>query len=100
MRGFKKGEDPRRNINGRPKGRANRTTEQVRAVIGDIITENLPRIREAIKNMDDVQLVTTVERLLRHYLPAPLHSIEQFSEDDLQYLLSKLKDKQHETSSN
>ena len=100
MSGFKKGDDPRRNVNGRPKGTPNRTTEQMRAVIGDIIEENLPRIREAIKNMDDDKLVTVVERLLKHYLPAPVSSIEQFSEDDLDILLNKLKAKQHETSKN
>ena len=97
---FKQGSDPRRNLKGRPKGTPNRTTEEMRAVIGDIITENLPRIREAIKNMDDMQLVTTVERLIRHYLPAPIQDISQFSEDDLDYLLNKLKAKQHETSKN
>ena len=94
MSGFKKGDDPRRNVNGRPKGKANKTTEEIRAVIGSIIEENLPRIREAIKNMDDDKLVTVVERLLKHYLPPPVNSIEQFSEEDLDILLQRLKSKQ------
>ena len=89
---FTKG-DPKINRQGRKPGTPNKTTEEMRAVIGDIITENLPRIRKAIKNMDDDKLVMVVERLLKHYLPAPVNSIEQFSEEDLDILIDRLKSK-------
>lgn len=89
---FKKG-DKRINRSGRPAGKPNRTTEAMRAVIGDIINENLPRIREAIKEMPDKEAIVFIERLLRHYLPAPVQDISQFSDDDLDLLIEKLKQK-------
>ena len=89
---FAKGD---KNINrqGRKPGKPNRTTEQMRAVIGDIINENLPRIRKAIQDMPDKEAIVFIERLIRHYLPAPINSIEQFSEEDLDILLERLKKK-------
>lgn len=99
--GFAKGD---KNINreGRPKGKPNQTTEAMRAVIGDIIHENLPRIRKAIKDMPDKDAVMFVERLLRHYLPPPISDISQFSETDLDLLIERLKQKyeSYETAKN
>ena len=93
MGGFKKGADPRRNTKGRPAGKPNRTTEQMRAVLGDIINENLPRIRKAIKDMPDKEAIVFIEKLLRHYLPAPIQDISQFSDEDLDLLIARLEKK-------
>jgi len=88
---FKKGDDPRRNRNGRPKGKPNRSTEEMRQFIADLLYENKDRIRDAIKTVDDDKLLMVFDRLLKHYLPAPQDELMRLSDEDLDKLIDRLK---------
>ena len=91
---FRKGD---KNINrqGRPPGVQNKSTEEIRQMLGLIIEENLPRIREAIKEMKTEKLINTIDKLLRHYMPRQREhevkmDLEALSQEDLEYMTELL----------
>lgn len=90
---FKKGD---KNINrkGRPAGKPNGTTEAIRAIISDIITENLPRIRQAVKDMTDKECIIYIEKLLKYCLPPAQDELMKLSDSDLDRLIQRLKNKE------
>ncbi|HAX61156.1 MAG TPA: hypothetical protein DCX95_01150 [Elusimicrobia bacterium] len=93
--GFKKGNDPTRNLKGRPAGSANKTTEELRILIQLFIEKNWSRIQEDFDAMKPGERLNFLNSLLRHVLPEPL-SFERLSETQLQqlheYLLRKYPD--------
>ena len=89
---YKKGESG--NPAGRPKGQPNRTTEEVRRLLQSFIEGKINELETIWKDLESWQKLQFMDRLLKHTLPAPLHSIEQFSEEDLDLLIHKLRQKQ------
>jgi len=88
---------------GRKPGTPNRTTEQMRAVIGDIIYENLPRIRKAIKDMPDKDAIIFIEKLLRHVLPAQrtvdlTTDLSGLNDQQLDYIINSLISKEDDNT--
>ncbi len=86
---FQKG-DKNINRSGRP-GKPNKSTEEMRQFVGDLLNENKERIRQAIKNADEDKLLTIFDRLLKHYLPSPLHELQKLTDQDLDKIIEKLK---------
>ena len=85
---FEKGKSG--NPKGRPKGAKNKTTDEVRALVKDIVLDNWPRLQTAIKKMSDEKLVMVLERLLKHVLPAPVDEIERLSNDDVKRVATEI----------
>ena len=92
MTQYRKGQSG--NPAGKPRGAKNRTTEQVRKLLQSFIEGKLPELETIWKGLDPKDKILFIDRLLKHTLPPPLHSIEQFSEDDLDLLIDKLRQKQ------
>ena len=90
---FKKGADTRRNTKGRPKGKPNRTTEQLRALLKTFVEGKIDELETIWRGLDAKEKINFLNMLLRHTLPPPINSIEQFSEHDLDVLIEKLKAK-------
>ena len=90
---FKKGVDPRRNTEGRPKGKGNKTTEQLRQLLQAFIEGKIDELETIWQDLEPWQKLQFIDRLLKHVLPAPLHSIDQFSEEDLDILIERLKER-------
>lgn len=97
MSSFKKGEDSRRNTKGRPAGKPNRTTEEVRKLLQAFVENKLPELNEIWKDLEPKEKVNFLNTLLRHTLPAPIQDITQFSEDDIDILIRKLREQQQKT---
>jgi hypothetical protein len=90
MTKFKKGEDPRRNTAGRPKGSANRTSEEIRSMIGQFLSDNLGDLQTDFDRLDAYQRLTLFDRLVKHILPPPLDPIERLSDDQFKKLKTEL----------
>ena len=81
------------NPEGRPRGKGNKTTEQVRQLLQAFIEGKIDELETIWQDLDPWQKLQFIDRLLKHTLPAPLHSIEQFSEEDLDILIERLKER-------
>lgn len=90
MSRFKKGTDPRRNTAGRPKGKPNRTTEELRSAVKAIVDAHLPTLKNDLAGMDADKRVKCIIDLLKLVLPPPL-TPESLSESQLQDLMEYIK---------
>ena len=87
---FTKG-DPRINTKGRPKGKANKTTEELRDLLKRFIDNNLDKLQDDFDKLDPKDRLAFIDRILKHVLPAPVQDITQFSEEDLDILINRLQ---------
>ncbi len=92
---FKKGDE---NINrkGRKAGTANKTTNELREMVTQVIADNWDVFKTDIKKMDSDRRVLLMDRLLRHVLPAPLHPLDRLTEDEFKELIHDLKNGKYE----
>lgn len=90
---FKKG-DERINRDGRKKGKPNRTTEQLRALVQNFIEANIDDIQSQYDQLEAKDKLLFLEKLLKVVLPPPIVSLEQLSEEDIERLINKLRDEQ------
>ena len=101
MTKFKKGNDPRRNTGGRPKGSPNRTTDEIRAMIGQFLSDNLGDLQADFDSLDPYQRLTLFDRLVKHILPPPLDPIERLSPEQFEKLKTEIiewmQSNRHET---
>jgi hypothetical protein len=86
--------DKRINRKGRPKGSANKTTEDLRAIVYEFLQDNLETLQEDFDKLEPKDRLNLLDRLLKHILPTPVADISQFSDTDLQILLKRLNEKQ------
>ena len=93
---FQKGDDPRRNLKGRPKGSANKTTDQLRSLVADVISDNWQTFTQDIKSLDSDKRVMVIDRLLKHILPAPVDMINSLTPEQIDQVISELKKRYHE----
>ena len=89
---FKK-KDPRINRAGRPKGAPNTDVESIRHHLALLVTGNWHRLQAAIDGMSDKDAFFAIERLLRHYLPAPQDEIKMLTADDVERIANRLQEK-------
>jgi len=89
---FKTGTDPRRNTKGRPKGRPNKATEAIRAVLADFIAINIEDIQSQYDSLKPAEKLQFIDRLLKHVLPAPLPDYELMSEQQFEQYIQELKE--------
>ena len=88
-RGFKKGISG--NPAGRPKGVPNKTTEELRSLVKQFVAGNWEDIQSQYDALEPKEKLTFLERLLKHVLPAPLHDLEKLTDQQLDELITKLK---------
>ena len=88
------------NPNGRPKGKANRSTEELRKVLHNFIDTNIEMLQSDFDSLEPKDRLNYLEKLLAHVLPKPIASLEQLSESDLDILLERLKTQSNEQQEN
>jgi DNA topoisomerase IA len=93
---FQPGYDPRRNLGGRPKGKANKGVSALREKVRKFIEENYWTIQQDFDQMESKDRLLFVERLLKHVLPPPIHPLEQLTEDQLKEVIENLKQGRYE----
>ena len=100
MSGFKPGYDPRRNLNGRPKGKSNKSADALRDKLRKFIEDNYWTIQQDFDQMGSKERLVFVERLLKHILPPPLQELDRLTDDQLDELITRLKNGKYEHVSN
>lgn len=75
---------------GRQKGTLNRTTEQFRTMVKEFVITNWPRIQSDFDALKPGERVLFLERLIRHFLPEPLH-LDRLSESQMQQLWEQIQ---------
>ena len=88
------------NPNGRPKGKPNRSTEELRKVLHNFIDENTEKLQADFDQLEPKERLIYLEKLLAHVLPKPIASLDQLSESDLDILLERLKNQNNEQQEN
>lgn len=91
---FKKGQVT--NPDGRPKGKPNRTNEQIRELVLNFIDKNIDKLQTDFEALEPKERLNFIERLFKHVLPAPLHELERLTDVQLDELITRLKSKQNE----
>jgi hypothetical protein len=100
MGGFKTGFDPRRNMNGRPKGKSNKSVDALRDKLRKFIEENIWTIQEDFDQMESKDRLVYIERLLKHILPPPLQELDRLTDDQLDELITRLKNEKYKHVNN
>jgi hypothetical protein len=88
---FKKGNDPRRNKNGRPKGTPNKTSDELRAAFQSFLETNLDGLQSDFDKLEPKERLYFIERVARLILPPPMHPIDQMSDIQFQELLLSIR---------
>jgi len=92
---FEKG-DARINRKGRKAGTPNKSTNELRLLVQSFVEENWQTVQGAFDKLDDKDKLNFIEKLLKHTLPAPLTELERLTDEQLDTLIHKLKQQQHE----
>ena len=88
---FKKGTSG--NPSGRPKGAANKATDELRSLVAAVIRENWTTFTKDIKQLDPDKRVAIIDRLLRHVLPAPQDPINSLTVEEIEAVITHLKNR-------
>lgn len=86
------------NPNGRPKGKPNRTTDELRVMVQNFIDDNLQTLQADFDKLEPKDRLAFIERLLKHVLPAPLQELDRLTDEQLNELINKLKAKNNENT--
>jgi hypothetical protein len=79
------------NPNGRPKGKPNRSTDELRSLLQNFIDTNMETLQADYDSLEPKDRLNFIERLLKHILPAPLQELEKLTDEQLDILIQKLK---------
>lgn len=81
------------NPKGRPKGKPNRTTDEIRTMLQDFISDNMETLQEDFDQLKPNERLTFIERMLKHVMPAPLQELERLTDEQLNEIINRLKNK-------
>lgn len=84
--------DSRINRRGRKVGTANKTTQQLRALVQAFIENNVDDIQTLYDKLDERQKLQFFERMLRVVLPAPQEELQTLSDESIDKLIARLKE--------
>lgn len=95
--GLKKGTT--NNPNGRPKGKPNKVTQDLRQWINNFIDDNREQVQKDWKALEPKDRLVMFERLLKYALPTLQATsldidLEQLTDQQLDYIIRQLKNQQ------
>ncbi len=79
------------NENGRPKGKPNLSTNELRERVTQFIENNWETISDDFEKLEPKERLDFLEKMLRHTLPRPLPILESLSDEDLNRIIEQLK---------
>lgn len=82
---------------GRRKGSLNRTTEEVRKSLLQLLDDNLENLKRDLKALEPKERAQILISLAKHCTPAAMNP-EKLSEEQLQQIIDYLKQKQEDQS--
>lgn len=87
---FKPGDE---NINraGRPRGRQNKATDELRSMVYKFLELNFTEVEAEFRRLDGKDKLNFIDKMLRHVLPPPQDELLRLSEKDLDRLIERLK---------
>ena len=91
MARFKPGQSG--NPAGKPAGAKNRTSEEIRQMILNFISENLPDLQANFNKLNARDKLVVFEKLLKYCLPTAVNELERLSDQQLEELAEKLRAK-------
>ena len=88
---FTKGD---KNINreGRPKGKPNKSTDDLRYLVYKFVERNFDALQTEFLNLESKDKLLFIDRMLKHILPPPVHPLEKLSDEDLDEIIERLRD--------
>jgi dihydrodipicolinate synthase/N-acetylneuraminate lyase len=86
---FEKGKSG--NPAGRPKGTANKTTEELRQVFAQFLEANIERLQELFDELEPKEQLSFIERVAKLVMPPPMHALEKLSDEQIIDIIAKLK---------
>jgi hypothetical protein len=97
---FKSGFDERRNYKGRPKGKPNKSVEDIREKLREFLRGQVPELGKIFKQLKDDRTragareqLAIIERMIKHVLPPPPpeNLLDGMSDQDLDTLIAYLQ---------
>jgi len=86
------------NPTGRPKGTPNKTTSEIRKLFAEFISANIDNLQSIFDKLDPKEQIMVIERFAKIILPPPIDELETLSEEQLEQIITKLKNEQNEIS--
>jgi len=81
------------NINGRPRGAKGKTSEVIRDSIRKFLAKNITSLQKDYDKLEPKDRLLLYERLLKFVVPSPEFDLGKLSEQDLDLIIERLKDK-------
>lgn len=78
---------------GRKKGTPNRSTDELRNLLQSFIDTNMKTLQADYNKLEPKDRLNFINSLLRHVLPAPLQELERLTDEQLDELINRLKEK-------
>lgn len=78
---------------GRKKGTPNRSTDELRNLLQSFINTNMETLQTDYDKLEPKDRLNFINSLLRHVLPAPLQELERLTDEQLDELINRLKEK-------
>ena len=81
------------NVTGRPKGATGKTSEVIRDSIRKFLAKNITSLQKDYDKLDPKDRLLLYERLLKFVVPSPEFDLGKLSEQDLDLIIERLKEK-------
>lgn len=81
---------------GRPKGRPNKTTDELRQVFQAFIETNIETLQNDFDKLEPKDRLLFIEKIAKIVLPPPMNELQRLSDEQLDELIHRLKKENNE----
>jgi hypothetical protein len=84
------------NRNGRPKGKPNKNTEELRALFQSFIEVNIETLQDDFDKLEAKDRLAFIEKMARLVMPAPMNELQRLTDEQLDSLIKRLKNENND----